>query len=659
MSPDKQPKKIINESNSEEQYFSENKELVSYFKSSAKTASFIPENLIKNLLPVAKKISCKPGEEILVQGQKNKDIYILIKGTLLVYADGEYIATLKQKGDLIGEMSVITNKPCSATVKADKDVELICIDVTEFDADDDIKISPVQHTLYRIFNKVLSEKLASTNEKAKQFEIVNRELIKAQKDLEDLVEKLEMLVDERTKAIRAILDNVQSGFLICNGETVIQPAYTKSCHDIFKRDDLEGMKLTEAMQLGPEEADHFMIMYGQVFEGFLPVDTALSQVPERFSIGERTFSIKGSALHDEKDTTHHIMFTIIDITLQEKIQRENELNLRLLDILRNKDYFVHFINDSRHNIELAKRNLAQGDQNNVRSEIHTIKGNAGGYKLDDIVNLIHDIEEKDKIELVDLDKIKEKFIEYLSHNYSMLKMSFAQEEEKDIILRESELLELKYQLDQCDSLQEMSKLVYQFIDEADNIEIANLVGSLPTMVERLAQNSAKLAEMVITGGHIRVDPEKMSPVLRNLSHLVRNSIDHGIEPFDKRGGKPEKAMISLEFHKKQYGLYIKYSDDGEGIDAEQIAVKAVEKGIVTESEIKNYSDKKKLELIFHPGFSTSQSVSTVSGRGVGMAAVKNCVDELGGSISIVTILNQGTTFTIFIPQIYGQQRKAS
>ena len=125
-----------------------------------------------------------------------------------------------------------------------------------------------------------------------------------------------------------------------------------------------------------------------------------------------------------------------------------------------------------------------------------------------------------------------------------------------------------------------------------------------------------------------------------LTHLVRNSADHGIEPPAERAaaGKPATGTITLKAYHAAGQVNIEIADDGRGLNTEKILNKALEKGLVTPEQAKSMSEKEKAQLIFLPGLSTAEKVTDVSGRGVGMDVVKSNLDQLGGQVDIETSL---------------------
>lgn len=173
----------------------------------------------------------------------------------------------------------------------------------------------------------------------------------------------------------------------------------------------------------------------------------------------------------------------------------------------------------------------------------------------------------------------------------------------------------------------------------------------PRMVRDLARNLGKDIELEIKGEDTEVDKSVIENIGDPLVHIIRNSIDHGIESPEDRiaKGKPEKGKILIDAYQKGTQIVIDIIDDGKGIDVEAVKAKAITKGLITLEEAEKMSDDAIINLIFLPGFSTKEVSTEVSGRGVGMDVVKSNVAKLNGYVEIFTEKDKGTTFRISLP----------
>lgn len=181
--------------------------------------------------------------------------------------------------------------------------------------------------------------------------------------------------------------------------------------------------------------------------------------------------------------------------------------------------------------------------------------------------------------------------------------------------------------------------------------IAVVFNKFPRIVRDLARNLNKKVNLHIEGAETELDRSIIEAIKDPLTHLVRNSLDHGIEDAETRvaANKPPEGNLFLRAYHEGGQVIIEIEDDGRGIDLEKIKKKAIEKGFVSEEEAKRLTEKEILSFIFKSGFSTAERVTQVSGRGVGMDVVKTNIEKLGGSIEINTFLGKGTTVRVKIP----------
>ncbi len=169
------------------------------------------------------------------------------------------------------------------------------------------------------------------------------------------------------------------------------------------------------------------------------------------------------------------------------------------------------------------------------------------------------------------------------------------------------------------------------------------------IVRDVAAQAGKQVGLVIHGEDTELDKTVVEKIADPLTHLVRNAIDHGLEPSEARAaaGKPPKGTLSLSAYQKGANIFIEVKDDGRGLDRARILAKGVERGLVPPG--RELTDDEVYELIFQPGFSTAEKVTNLSGRGVGMDVVRRNIDELQGKVTIQTEAGKGTTFRIQLP----------
>jgi two-component system, chemotaxis family, sensor kinase CheA len=183
------------------------------------------------------------------------------------------------------------------------------------------------------------------------------------------------------------------------------------------------------------------------------------------------------------------------------------------------------------------------------------------------------------------------------------------------------------------------------------LSLNNVFSLFHRTVRDLGRETGKNVQLIIEGGESTVDKQILEDLKDPLMHIIRNSIDHGIETKEERAkaGKSEIANIYLIGKTLSDTVIIEISDDGKGIDAEKIKEKAIQKGLYTQDEIEQFDTRKIYNIIFHHGFSTKSEVSNLSGRGVGMDVVKNFVEKFRGDIETESEIGKGTTLRLKLP----------
>ena len=180
------------------------------------------------------------------------------------------------------------------------------------------------------------------------------------------------------------------------------------------------------------------------------------------------------------------------------------------------------------------------------------------------------------------------------------------------------------------------------------IPVSFVFNRFPRLVRDLAKTLDKKIDLIIEGGETEVDKSMIEKLADPLTHLVRNSLDHGIEPLEKRlaAGKPETGTVVLKAEQRGGNILISIQDDGGGLNRDKILEKALSNGLDVDPKM---PDEDIWQLIFAPGFSTAEAVTDVSGRGVGMDVVRKNLEAIQGGIDIVSVGGQGSTFTIRLP----------
>lgn len=183
------------------------------------------------------------------------------------------------------------------------------------------------------------------------------------------------------------------------------------------------------------------------------------------------------------------------------------------------------------------------------------------------------------------------------------------------------------------------------------VSVAGLFSKFPRMARGLAEQLGKQIDVHLSGEEVEIDKNLVEELDSPLTHMIRNVVDHALEPPEDRERRGVDPVGKLWLHAEQTRTHVRLivRDDGRGIDPERMRRKAVEKGMLTDAQARSLSDQEAVELIFAAGFSTAEKLSDISGRGVGMDVVRTTVREHNGDVHVESKVNVGTTFTITIP----------
>ncbi len=354
-------------------------------------------------------------------------------------------------------------------------------------------------------------------------------------------------------------------------------------------------------------------------------------------------------------------------------------------------------------LALEKNNLPEAEYRKIIEIIfrsaHNIKGTSYSLGMDSLGKLAHSIEslfseiqkksQSVNLETIDhcfnaVDQMKNEYQLFLKHDnpsaekkvdqknitqntvlndtheYDSIRVTVQQIEKLSSVLEEMQINKIVMEQQNAqkshfiEALKNFSILFHTLQEEVAQLRmvpIGNLLSTFPRYVRDLSHELNKNVEFISSGEDVKVDKAVLEGLKDPIIHLLRNAIDHGIEPeaIRKKMGKPEKGSITLEIKEEQALIKIIITDDGAGMDANQLAEIALKKNIVKPFELNQMTDDNKLELIFRSGFSTKDIITDVSGRGVGLDVVKSNIENLKGQITLSTIPGKQTTFTLSVP----------
>jgi len=455
---------------------------------------------------------------------------------------------------------------------------------------------------------------------------------------------LEAEVARRTHDLQAILDNVVFGFLVVCRDGTIRDGFTRSCVDLLGRDRLAGEAFGVALGLDADHRADLALGLDQVFDDILPSELVLDQLPRRaIGAGGRSLRLDGRVIRGDDGAVEGILITLSDVTALEAAQHENARYRLLVQLLRQREAFLSFVTDFRALASDARVAAAASDDLLARRAVHTMKGNAACFGLAEVAEVAHTVEDAAAIDATGITHVERALDEFLQHNLDVLGISVDSDVATSISITPEDLAALEAALAQPGA-------AATWIDRVRRRPARVMLAPIEALVPRLAERFAKNVELVVEGGDLRVDANVLGPVVRELGHVVRNAIDHGIEPAGQRAGKASTARVRIKFAEQTAEYQIQIEDDGRGIDVDALRDRARAMGVDKDDTLETRTYEELLDLVFVDGLSTAATTTDISGRGVGMSAICAAVNRVGGTISVRSQPGSGTSIEIRVPR---------
>ncbi|WP_141732774.1 ATP-binding protein [Oligoflexus tunisiensis] len=511
-------------------------------------------------------------------------------------------------------------------------------------------VNILKHKVIELYNAGAQSVIHRQMEKARQRDEENRrkrEIMEVRnQELKKYSETLEQQVESRTETIKTILNHVTFGFLVVDRNMVIHDEYTRSCQTLFGQTKLGGLTIVQALKMNKRAAEHYGLCMDQVFEDIMPSTVTLSQMPERFEINGRILRCEPSIIR-KNGKVDRILYTISDISQLEAAQREAQTNRILVGILRRREGFQEYMTEVKEQIHQALGLAQAKNQETVRRILHTIKGNAASWGLVDIASVVHGIEDEHTITKAHVQQVEEAFRSFINTHAQIIGFEYEGLHEVNFEVSSTQIERLKTLIsdlpgNQASRLQTWTAVVLQK-------PASLLLGPTEEFVAKLSHRLGKDVRFVTKGLDTLVDVDTMRGVLQGVMHLIRNSIDHGIEEEGMRGSKNATGRIEFTIDCKDNHYQVIVKDDGRGIDVGKLKKKAVALGLKTQQEIDRMSPQEQLELIFLDGLSSADTTTEISGRGVGMSSILAAVRRVHGRFHIESRFGEGSTMRLEVP----------
>lgn len=492
---------------------------------------------------------------------------------------------------------------------------------------------------------------------------------KLHEEIHELNTNLEEKIEEKTKKVTTLLNNAGQGFLTFNREFIIDDEYSKECEKLISH-DIANKDITQLLFKDDQKKILFKTTLLNAIDEKVKIkqNSYISLLPSIILLNKKAIKLEYKIVENEK-----FMLILTNITsqkkLEKKIRKEQEILKMIVAIVSESEVFyetkkeyLNFINNYTTIINENKtplHNIA-----NIYRTIHTFKGTFSQIFMHEMVTFLHTIES-------DISKLQKETTHTNNDLINVLnKYDFTQTFENSLsIIQEilgDEFLEsdnyLKVDISDISILQEKVQAILnnyenvmpeykEILSQIQNLSCTKLYTMLNPYVSSTLQLAHRL-EKEIYAFEIICDKsiiisDNCKPFTKSLIHVFRNCIDHGIETPEVRveNNKDEKGTISCNVELTDGNLHITVCDDGAGIDIDKLKNRLIQHN----QDVNSMSNQDIYNTIFEENFSTKKSVSDISGRGVGMSAVKHEIEKINGEVKITSEKNIGTTLEFIVP----------
>ncbi|MGJ9381430.1 chemotaxis protein CheW [Salipaludibacillus sp. CF4.18] len=346
-----------------------------------------------------------------------------------------------------------------------------------------------------------------------------------------------------------------------------------------------------------------------VFEVLEQIGEVIKSVPTVDQLEEENFDLSFSVTIVTKDPEEDVKAKVM------KVSEIEDVKITLIETLDSKEEKENTSNDQQQaNETVSNEEEGQQEKKSSPASSKTIRVNID--RLDSLMNLFEELViDRGRLEQISKDLSSSELTETVEH------MSRISGDLQSIILN------------------------------MRMVPVEQVFNRFPRMVRGLAKDLDKKMNLNIIGAETELDRTVIDEIGDPLVHLLRNSIDHGVEvpAVRKQAGKSEEGQITLKAYHSGNHVFIEVSDDGAGINRDKVLAKAISRGVVSQENAANLTDTQVYELLFSSGLSTADEISDISGRGVGLDVVKNKIESLGGHVTVNSVLDQGTVFSIQLP----------
>ncbi|MBL8936648.1 MAG: Hpt domain-containing protein [Archangium sp.] len=462
-------------------------------------------------------------------------------------------------------------------------------------------------------------------------------------ELEDHRKNLSKLVDERTAELRQrtaemrlVFDTVDQGFVTIDRDGRMAKERSARFDEWFGAPAPGETFQQHVGRSNPDFPTRFEMGWSQVLDGFMPLEVTLGQLPSRLVVGSRMLQLSFTPMLDG-EAVNGALVGVTDITrvveAEARQTAEREVVAAVTRIIADRPSFTDFLEETNRLVE----ELSTPSLVTLQRGLHTIKGTAALFGVETVAAVCHQLE--DELEAGERPDDLQARVRAAWKAFLDRVKPFLGDDSGRVTVSRHELQTLAQRLEQGGSAARVADDLRRWLLEPVGPRLELLAQRGQVLAERIGRGHVRFE---VDGGDVRIEPGSASRLWPVLVHLVRNALDHGIEPFEEREQrqKPGHARLTFSARETNGQLVLEFKDDGRGIDWHRVAAKA------------NLIDPRRdqlIEALFSDGFSTKDAATETSGRGVGLSAVVETVRTLGGDVDLESEPGRGTTFRLRIP----------
>ncbi|MGK5094110.1 cyclic nucleotide-binding domain-containing protein [Deltaproteobacteria bacterium TL4] len=581
----------------------------------------------------------RPGVNLLTQDRAADGVYFLEEGEVEILVNGELVAH-RGRNECFGEMSCLRGEPnASATVRT-----LMFSRVLKIQREQFLKtVSKTPLLWQHLFQETTS-----------RFQATNRRLSE-------------------------VLQHTPHGLVKVDADSKITTEFSIECTRYFKTSKLAGKDFSGLIFVNnPVAKDEWIQVYPLIYEDTLMDFNQLADLLPKGTVlfgpdkSEQHFVFSYYPCRDAQNKVIAVDVGIEDVTEKWKLARKSEALEMEREVMKkmydNPDAFINVLGLAKETLEKlstfehwiqSDRSISPEQLVGLMRQLHSLKGSSGMFALHEMKDTSHALEECLKnlnpkqalapFDLSDFQELKRDLVIHCeqAHHYLQNLSEELRSRLTGIVLKNQHLAEMK----EAASNQNWPRLQY-LLQEIEKVPLRKLVQTWPDEIQRLCEKLGKNIEFKFTDNEINISKALFETLNAPLVHVLRNAVDHGIEdPMQRiQHGKEERGIISFNAYLEKELLILEISDDGKGVNYEKIIEKCRMNQHIDQNLVEQHiAHKEAWKLLFIPGFSTAEQVTSISGRGVGMDAIQEAVHSLKGSAYVETILGQGSTFRFKIP----------